>query len=122
MTLLDRRCIDSMARPVVQLENPFHDHLGERARYLATEQGQVFEVSKVRLSVDGHVRDVLWGEVNTASGHDGGPKVEVYAADVVDAIHDGAVVVALFEAPEPNPRKRAFVVQLREMCWEACGN
>lgn len=87
---------------------------GERARELATEHGRVFEVSKVRLSADGHVREVLWGEVDTASGHDVGPKVESPVSEVVDAIHDGAQVVALFEAPEPHPRKRAFVVSLQQ--------
>lgn len=87
---------------------------GERSGFLATEQGRVFEVSKVRLSSDGHVRDVLWGEVDTASGQYVGPRMEVSAADVVDAIHDGAQVVALFEKPEPHMRKRGFVIVLRE--------
>ncbi len=87
---------------------------GERSRFLATEQGRVFEVSKVRLSADGHVRDVLWGEVDTASGQYVGPRMEVSAADVVDAIHDGAQVVALFEMPEPHLRKRGFVIVLHE--------
>lgn len=87
---------------------------GERSRFLATEEGRVFEVSKVRLSADGHVRDVLWGEVDTASGQLVGPRMEVSAADVLDAIHDGAQVVALFERPKPHLRKRGFIIVLHE--------
>lgn len=87
---------------------------GERSRELATEQGRVFEVSKVRLAADGHVLDVLWGEVNSASGLDVGAEVQATAAEVIDAIHDGAGVVALFEASEPHLRKRAFVITLQQ--------
>ncbi len=34
---------------------------GERARPMASETGRFFEVSKVRIRGNGHIRDVLWG-------------------------------------------------------------
>lgn len=85
---------------------------GERSRELATEEGRVFEVSEVRLAKDGQVLDVLWGEVNSASGLDVGAKIQTTAAEVMDAIHDGAVVVALFDTSEVHLRKRPFVIVL----------
>jgi hypothetical protein len=36
---------------------------GERARPMVSESTRFFEVSKIRLGSDGHVSDVLWGEV-----------------------------------------------------------
>ncbi len=86
---------------------------GERARELVDEPRRVFEVLKVRLSADDHVRDVLWGQVGTATDHEPGLLMEASAAEVVDAIHGGADVVAVFEAPEPHPRKRALVVTMQ---------
>lgn len=85
---------------------------GERSRELATEQGRVFEVSKVRLAADGQVLDVLWGEVNSASGLDVGAEVQATASEVMDAIHDRAVVLALFETSEAHIRKCPFVIVL----------
>jgi hypothetical protein len=84
---------------------------GERARSIATEAGRVFEVSKVRLGSDGHVSDVLWGEVDAASDHEVGPRVLASAAELVDAIHDGAQVVAVFP-PSPGrlPERRLVVI------------
>ncbi|MDP2015821.1 hypothetical protein [Hydrogenophaga sp.] len=87
---------------------------GERSRELATEQGRVFEVSKIRLAADGHVLDVLWGEVNSASGLDVGAEAQASAAEVIDAIHDGAKVLALFEASELPLRRRQFVIVLQQ--------
>ena len=40
---------------------------GVRARPLASENGRLFEVSKVRIGPDGRVSDVLWGEVDADS-------------------------------------------------------
>jgi hypothetical protein len=82
---------------------------GERARPLATENGRCFEVSKVRIGPDGHVSDVLWGEVNAGSDRAVGARVVATVAEVVDAIHDGAQVAAVFPSEERLP-ERAFVV------------
>lgn len=83
---------------------------------MTREQGRLFEVSKVRLGADGQVSEVLWGEVDARSDLDVGARVRATAAEVIDAIQDGAVVVALFSAstgarrkPLPQP-DRAFVV------------
>jgi hypothetical protein len=87
---------------------------GDRSRELDTEQGRVFEVSKVRLAPNGGVADVLWVEVNPASGLDVGADVLATEAEVIDAIHDGASVLALFKAHEPPLRKRNFVIALQQ--------
>jgi hypothetical protein len=82
---------------------------GERARPIATENGRYFEVTKVRIGPDHHVSDVLWSEVNAGSGRDVGARVLATAAEAVDAIHDGAQVMAVFPAKDHLP-ERAFVV------------
>jgi hypothetical protein len=84
---------------------------GERARPLASESGRVFEVSKVRIGPDGHVSDVLWGEVDAGSDQDVGQRVLAAAAEVVDAIHDGARVEALFSTRGHLPERLFEVVQ-----------
>lgn len=86
---------------------------GERSRELPTEQGRVFEVSRVRLTADGQVLDVLWGEVNPASGLNVGAAVQATAAEVMDAIHDGAGVVALFNMSGSRLQKRPLVIVLQ---------
>jgi hypothetical protein len=71
---------------------------GERVRQPADETGRCFLVRKIRIAADGHVSDVLWGEVDPASDRDVGDPVVAPADDVVDAIHDGARVAASFGA------------------------
>ena len=87
---------------------------GERARPIASEEGRCFEVSKVRIGADGHVSDVLWGEVDGDSDHDVGARILASAAEVMDAIHDGAQVAAVFPtfgAEHPGHRpERVFVI------------
>jgi len=82
---------------------------GERAQPMATEDGRCFEVSKVRIGADGHVSDVLWGEVDAGSDRAVAVRVVATAAEVVDAIHDGAQVAAVFTSDERLP-ERVFVV------------
>jgi hypothetical protein len=84
---------------------------GERARPLATESGRCFEVSKVRIGPDGHVSHVLWGPVDTASDRVVGARTLATAAEVVDAIQDGAQVAAVFVAGERLPERRFVVVE-----------
>jgi hypothetical protein len=76
---------------------------------MESESGRLFKVSKVRIGPDGHVSDVLWGEVEGRSDRRVGAPVAATAAEVVDAIHDGARVVAVFPSPDRMP-ERAFVV------------
>lgn len=86
---------------------------GERSRPIASESGRVFEVSKVRIGPDGHVSDVLWGEVDAGSDRAVGARELATAAEVVDALHDGAQVEAVFPANDPLP-ERSFVIVLHE--------
>ena len=69
---------------------------GARARPMASEDHRFFEVSKVRFDRDGHVCEVLWGEVSSASDQDVGPRVLAPVSEVLDAIHAGARVLAVF--------------------------
>ena len=84
---------------------------GERARPMSTERGRHFEVSKVRIGPDGHVSDVLWGEINSASDLKVGKRVVATVAEVVDAIHDGAQVAAVFTKGDPLPQRMFLVVE-----------
>ena len=87
---------------------------GVRARPMASESGRLFEVSKVRIGPDGHVSDVLWGELDAGSDQHVGTHVVASAAEVVDAIHDGAQVAAVFLSTESGRPKhlpmRTFVI------------
>jgi hypothetical protein len=94
---------------------------GERARPMVSENGRFFEVSKIRLGADGHVRDVLWGEVDAGSDRNVGVRVLASAAEVVDAMHDGAQVAAVFSTKDRRSEhraayrpERAFVIVLHE--------
>ena len=87
---------------------------GERARAMASEIGRVFAVSKVRLGADGHVSDVLWAEVGGKSDQDVGERVVVPVAEVVDAIHDGAQVAAVFSSFNGRLPERLFVIVKHE--------
>jgi hypothetical protein len=69
---------------------------GARARPESNEGRRVFAVSKVRLAESGTVTAVLWGEINAKSNLDVGPSVVAPVADVIDALHDGAQVAAVF--------------------------
>jgi hypothetical protein len=83
---------------------------GERARPLASEAGRCFEVSRVRIAADGHVSNVLWSEVDGVGDRDVGPQVRATADEVIDAIHDGARVAAVFRSPDGPLPERAFVI------------
>ena len=84
---------------------------GKRARSMATENGRCFEVSKVRIGADGHVSEVLWGEVDGGSDRVVGTRVVATASEVVDAIHDGAQVAAVFASNDPLPERVFVLVQ-----------
>jgi hypothetical protein len=83
---------------------------GARAAAANSEVKRVFAVSKVRLDPSGHPTDVLWVEVNAGSNLDVSDAVTVPVADVVDALHDGARVVAVFPARLGHLPEHAFEV------------
>ena len=83
---------------------------GARAREPVNEKARLFEISRVRLGADGHISEVLWGAVDAATGHDLGPRAMATVAEVVEAIHDGAEVLAVFSASSRRLPERLFVV------------
>ena len=93
---------------------------GARARPLASEAGRSFEVSRVRIGPDGHVSEVLWGGVHPGTDGTRGADVRAPVSEVVDALHDGARVSAVFPAARSagaatghghgRPAERDFVV------------
>ena len=85
---------------------------GARARPADNEDKRVFAVSRVRLDAAGRVTEVLWGEINARSNQDVGAKTPASVAEVVDAIHDGAQVLAVFpDAPSHLPERLFEVVK-----------
>lgn len=83
---------------------------GERARPIDDENKRVFEVSSIRLDAEGRVSAVLWDEVDRKSNRNVGGSVVVPVVDVVDAIHDGAEVAAMFSTADAQLPERWFVV------------
>jgi hypothetical protein len=83
---------------------------GSRARAADDESKRVFEVSKIRLGADGRVSHVMWAEVDAPSDHDVSAPAIVPVADVVDAIHSGAQVAAVFAQPRGQLPDRGFIV------------
>ena len=67
-------------------------------------------MSEIRLAADGRVSHVLWGEVDAPSDHDVSARVVAPVADVVDAIHGGARVAAVFATVHSALPERFFVV------------
>lgn len=83
---------------------------GARARPRDSEIGHFFAVSKVRLDSFGHVTHVLWNEVDSKSNRDLNPAALVSVAEVVDAIHDGAQVAAVFQGRLPHIPEHTFEI------------
>lgn len=83
---------------------------GARARPLDDETNRFFSVSKIRLDSAGWATHVLWSEVNPKTNGDVGDPVIVPVIDVVDAIRDGAHVVAIYMQPNANLPEIGFEV------------
>ena len=86
---------------------------GERARPMGNENKTFFKVLKIRISPDGHISDVLWSEVDAGPDRELGAPVLATTAEVVDAIHDGAQVSAVFADRHLRP-ERAFEILKHE--------
>ena len=69
----------------------------------------VFAVSKVRLDSQGCVSDVLWGVVDTKSNHWVSLEHAAPVKAVLDAIHNGDQVVALFPTVDGHVPGGQFV-------------
>jgi hypothetical protein len=87
---------------------------GARVQPAQDESTRVFEVLKVRLDSIGRVSDVLWTEVDTKSGGELGGPVRAALAEVIDALHDGARVAAVFATAAVHVPERWFVVEEHE--------
>ena len=85
---------------------------GARARPAQSEDQKTFAVSAVRLDNSGHVAEVRWNEVGANSEHAASGEFAVPVSDVVDAIHDGATVVAIFPAPSGHFSETRFEVMM----------
>ncbi len=92
---------------------------GTRARAADDESTRVFAVSKVRFAAQGQVSHVLWAEVNSRTDHDVSPLAVAPVADVIDAMHGGARVAALFPRQGGRRPERFFVVTQHEDGTEA---
>ena len=92
---------------------------GTRARTADDESTRVFEVSKVRFAAHGQVSDVLWAEVNARTDHDVSTRAVAPVAEVIDAMHGGARVAAVFTQHSGRKPERFFVVTQHEDGAEA---
>jgi hypothetical protein len=82
---------------------------GARARETTKDVMSVFAVAKVRLDSEEHVTHVVWGVVDTKSNRWVSPEVVAPVAEVLDAIHNGDQVVALFATTHGHVPGQAFV-------------
>lgn len=81
----------------------------ESALPLSADAVTFHAVSQVRL--DGHQRvsEVVWGQVDTAGNRWATDERRAPVADVVDAIHNGDPVFALFRGEDGHAPQRRFV-------------
>lgn len=83
-------------------------HLGARAQPVDEDQASLFEVTRIRLGADGHIAAVWWCEAHADAAARKRPEVEATLTEVLDAIHSGARVVALFSGPGGPLPPRGF--------------
>ena len=83
---------------------------GARAQTDAPLIRRVFAVSKLRQDANGVVEEVLWTEVNRKSNLGLGAAVRAPVSEVVDAIHAGHEVIALFDTTQATEPERPFVI------------
>jgi hypothetical protein len=79
----------------------------------------VFAVSKVRLDADGRVAGVFWARVDTHKNEWAEPEAEAPVQAVVDALHAGAQVFALFPSEHGHLPERRFVVVDYDNGWRS---
>ena len=78
----------------------------------------VYAVSKVQLDNDGRVVAVLWGRVDTQQNQWAGPEMHAPVAEVVNAIHRGDQVFALFPSAHGHLPERRFMTVSYDNGWE----
>jgi len=67
-----------------------------------------YAISKVRLDTQGRVTDVCWGQVDTSANAWTTELDDAPVSDVIDAIHNGDIVFALFPTPNGHAPERRF--------------
>lgn len=83
---------------------------GARAQPDARPTRRVFAVSQVRLDEHGGIKEVLWAEVNAKSNQGVSTAVRAPVSEVVDAIHAGHDVTALFALKHTTRPERPFAI------------
>ena len=83
---------------------------GTHERIQATERNRVFAVSAVRLDAAQHVVEVLSAEVDEKSNLGVSTAVRATASDVINAIHAGQQILAVFPKTRGHRPDRSFVV------------
>ena len=78
----------------------------------------VFAVSKVRLDKDGRAIAVFWGRVDTGTNQWATAEVVAPVREVVEAIHAGDLVFALFPSEHGHVPDRQFMVVDYDNGWE----
>ena len=81
----------------------------ESALPLAADAVTFYAVSQVRLDGRQRVSEVVWGQVDTAANRWATDETRAPVADVVDAIHNGDPVFALFRGEDGHAPQRRFV-------------
>ncbi len=80
----------------------------ESALPLAADAATFYAVSQIRLDGRQRVSEVVWGQVDTASNRWATDEMRAPVADVVDAIHNGDPVFALFRGADGHAPQRRF--------------
>ena len=81
----------------------------ESALPLAADAATFYAVSQIRLDDRRRVGEVVWGQVDPASNRWATDETRAPVADVVDAIHNGDPVFALFRGEDGHAPQRRFV-------------
>jgi len=80
----------------------------ESALPLAADAVTFYAVSQVRLDDHRRVSEVVWGQVDTSSNRWTTDERRAPVADVVDSIHNGDLVFALFRGVDGHAPQRRF--------------
>jgi hypothetical protein len=78
----------------------------------------IYAVSKVLLDHEGRVKAVLWGQVNTGTNDWTNGEAVAPVKDVVEAIHNGDAVFALFPSEHGHLPERRFMAVEYDSGWE----
>jgi len=81
----------------------------ETALPLARDAVTFHAVSQIRLDARQRVSEVVWGQVDTAGNCWASDEMRAPVADVVEALHNGDAVFALFRGADGHLPQRRFI-------------